>query len=238
MSENGSGDAEQMRLFRLFRLLDQMRLRTHPITAFELSGLMDVSVRTIYRDIADLQALGAPIKGEGGIGYVMEKGFFMPSLNFDNDELEALALGAKLVAARAGDGLAGAARRASSKIASAIGENSRLGFLNTPLEAGPSAAASNTETGELQDSLRAAIHGRNKLEITYQSLSDKTSVRTARPLGLTVFDSVWLLTIWCEKSDGFRHLRLDRIISVGKTGKTFRHEKGRQFADALAHKDR
>jgi predicted DNA-binding transcriptional regulator YafY len=93
-----------MRLFRLFRLLDKLRVRTQPITALELSGLMGVSLRTIYRDIADLQSLGAPIRGEGGIGFVMEKGFFLPSLNFESDELEALALGAKLVAARTGDG--------------------------------------------------------------------------------------------------------------------------------------
>lgn len=223
-----------MRLFRLFRLLDQMRLRTHPVTAFALSGLMQVSLRTIYRDIADLQALGAPIRGEGGIGYVMDKGFFMPSLSFDGDELEALALGTKLVAARAGDGLADAARRASSKIASAIGEPSRQGFLNAPLEAGTTAAALNAKASDLHDSLRAAISSRSKLEITYQSLSENTSTRTARPLGLTVFDSVWLLTIWCEKSDGFRHLRLDRIICATKTGGAFRHEKGKQFADALA----
>lgn len=223
-----------MRLFRLFRLLDKLRIRTQPMTALELAGLMEVSLRTIYRDIADLQSLGAPIRGEGGIGYVMEKGFFMPSLNFDSDELQALALGTKLVAARTGDGLAAAARRASSKITSAMGEASRQEFLSAPLEAGTSGASPDIKTGEMQDRLRAAIHGRAKVEITYLSLSEKRSVRIARPLGLTVFDSVWLLTIWCERSNDFRHLRLDRISSVVETGQTFRHEKGKQFADALS----
>jgi predicted DNA-binding transcriptional regulator YafY len=223
-----------MRLFRLFRLLDKLRVRTQPITALELSGLMGVSLRTIYRDIADLQSLGAPIRGEGGIGFVMEKGFFLPSLNFESDELEALALGAKLVAARTGDGLASAARRASSKIASAVGEALRQEFLASPLEAGTSAASPDAVAGELQDRLRVAIHSRAKIEISYLSLSDKLTSRIARPLGLTVFDAVWLLTIWCERSEDFRHLRLDRIASIVETGQTFRHERGKQFSDALA----
>ncbi len=223
-----------MRLFRLFSLMDVLRVRTQPVAARELSLQMNVSLRTIYRDIADLQALGAPIRGEGGIGYVMEKGFFVPSLNFEGDELEALALGAKLVTARSGDTLAAAAQRASAKIASAIGDTSRHEFLNSPLEAGPSCKAMDRATGMLHDELRTDIRDRAILTIRYLSLSGEKTTRLARPLGLTVFDNAWLLTVWCERSKDFRHLRVDRIKSAVRTGKTFRHERGKKFSDALA----
>lgn len=223
-----------MRLFRLFSLMDVLRVRTLPVAARELSQQMNVSLRTIYRDIADLQALGAPIRGEGGIGYVMEKGFFVPSLNFEGDELEALALGAKLVTARSGDTLAAAAQRASAKIASAIGDTSRDEFLNSPLEAGPSRKAMDRATGTLHDELRTDIRDRAVLKIRYLSLSGEKTTRLARPLGLTVFDNAWLLTVWCERSEDFRHLRVDRIKSAVRTGETFRHERGKKFSDALA----
>lgn len=208
-------------------------MRTQPVTARALADEMSVSLRTIYRDIADLQGMGAPIRGEGGIGYVMEKGYFMPSLTFDSEELAALSLGTKLVAARTSDALAAAATRAAGKIASAIGETSREGFLESPLAAGRSAAAPDPSTGALQDSLRTAIQDCHKLEISYLSLSDKVSLRIARPLGLTVFDNAWLLTIWCETAEDFRHLRLDRIQSVVALETRFRQERGKQFADAL-----
>mgnify|MGYP003676550499 CR=1 FL=1 len=77
------------------------------------------------------------------------------------------------------------------------------------------------------------IRNRRKLQIAYLSLQDTSSVRVARPLGLTVFDSVWLLTIWCENAEDFRHLRVDRITSLGDASQSFRHERGKQFSDAL-----
>jgi predicted DNA-binding transcriptional regulator YafY len=164
----------------------------------------------------------------------MEEGFFVPSLNFEGDELEALALGAKLVMARSGDTLAAAAQRASAKIASALGDTLRHEFLNSTLEAGPSRTTMDGATGALHDELRRAIRDRAVLKIRYLSLSGEKTTRLARPLGLTVFDSAWLLTIWCERSKDFRHLRVDRIRSAVRTGENFRHERGKKFADALA----
>ena len=219
-----------MRLFGLFQLLDELRLRQAPVTAQTLADDMDVSLRTLYRDIADLQAMGAPIRGEGGIGYVMEPGYFMPSLRLDEDELQALALGVQLVAARADPRLAEAAVRATAKIASTVNENARLAFLASPMVAGPSAAANAPHL----DVLREAIRQRTVLEIGYTSLSERSSVRRARPLGLTVFDTAWLLTIWCETSADFRHLRVDRIDELRETGEHFRDERGKRFTDCLA----
>lgn len=219
-----------MRLFRLFQLLDELRLRRAPVTATTLAQDMGVSLRTLYRDIADLQAMGAPIRGAGGVGYVMEQGYFMPSLRFDEDELSALALGVRLAATRTDARMSEAARRAAAKIASAVGEETRRSFLDSSLEAGPSDTAKAPHLEALRDTIRQ----RKILEIGYTSLSGKPSTRRARPLGLTVFDAVWLLTIWCETANDFRHLRVDRIDDLRETGEHFRDERGKRFADCLA----
>jgi len=218
-----------MRLFRLFQLLDELRLRRSAIPARTLAENMGVSLRTLYRDIADLQAMGAPIRGEGGVGYVIEPGYFMPSLRLDEDELSALALGVRLVAARTDPAMSEAARRAAAKIASAVGEDARREFLESSFEAGPSDAANTPHLQVLRDALRQ----RNMLAIDYTSLAGRCSTRFARPLGLTVFDSVWLLTVWCETAEDFRHLRVDRITDVRVTGQHFRDERGRRFSDCL-----
>lgn len=220
-----------MRLFRLFDLLDALRVRTRPVTAAELAGQFDVSIRTVYRDIADLQALGAPIQGEGGIGYQMDTGFFMPSLSFKRDELSAIALGTRMVIARTDTAMAGAASRAAAKIASALDRDARAEFLDSTIHSGPSDLKGTPHL----EALRQAVHNRDKLHIRYTDLSGKTSVRTARPLGLTVFDQVWLLTIWCERAEDFRHLRLDRIADIANTGERFRQERGKRFGDCLAN---
>lgn len=219
-----------MRLYRLFDLLDRLRTRRVPVSAETLAVEMDVSLRTIYRDLADLQALGAPIRGEGGVGYVMDHGYFMPSLHLNPDEIEALAFGARLAAARGGDGLAEAANSAMAKLASSVGAEDRAALLDTTMEVGPSAQMPHTGL----DSLRRVIRERKVLRIRYRDLSGRGSERLARPLGLTLFDAVWLLTIWCERSSGFRHFRVDRIESIEETGKAFRHERGKRFADCLA----
>ena len=214
-----------MRLYRLFDLLDRLRTRRVPVSAETLATEMGVSLRTIYRDLADLQALGAPIRGEGGVGYVMDHGYFMPSLHLTPDEIEALAFGARLAAARGGDGLAAAARSALGKLASSVGAEDRLALLEAPMEAGPSAVPAQPAL----DRLRRAIRHRQRVQIAYRDLSGRESERLARPLGLTLFDTVWLLTLWCERSDGFRHFRVDRILELHETGHTFRHEPGKRF---------
>ena len=129
-----------MRLFRLFRLLDLMRLRSTPVTAATLANELGVSARSVYRDIADLQTMGAPIRGEGGVGYVMERGYFVPSLRFETEELDAITLGLKLVAERAAPVLGGAAQRAAAKISSALGEAQKDSMIDSAWEGGPPSA--------------------------------------------------------------------------------------------------
>jgi len=223
-----------MRLFRLFQLMDQFRARMTPVTARDLAQLTGVSVRSVYRDIADLQGMGAPIRGEGGIGYIMERGYFMPSLRFDSEELEALALGMKLVAERSGDRLAAAAGRVAAKISSAVDDGAREEFLTVSMEAGPSAPGSAMKSGPMHDNLRDFIRCRRLIEVTYVSLGGERSTRLARPLGLTIFDDSWLLTAWCEKYEDFRNFRVDRIVDAVDSGATFRHQPGMRFSDAVA----
>jgi predicted DNA-binding transcriptional regulator YafY len=218
-----------MRLFRLLSLLDSLRLRHGPVTARDLARETGRSVRTIYRDIADLQAMGAPVRGEGGLGYVLEDGYFLPSLRFDTDELEALALGAGLVAARGDGGLADAARRAAAKIAGAAGPQARDVLASASVAAGTSAVAPSPWLADL----RAAIRERRFIEVSYLSLSGAASRRRARPLGLTLFDQAWPLTIWCETAQDFRHLRADRITALTVGPDRFRPERGKRLADSL-----
>jgi predicted DNA-binding transcriptional regulator YafY len=217
-----------MRLFRLLSLLDALRLRHGPVTARQIAADCGISLRTAYRDLADLQAMGAPIRGEGGIGYVLEQGYFLPPLALDAEELEALALGADLVAGRGDAGLGAAARRALAKIAGATRSEQRAVLTDPILGVAPpvqSLAVADLAT------MRRAIRERRMTEIDYLSLSDEPSQRLARPLGLTVFDHAWLLTIWCETSNGFRHLRADRIRRFHPLPVHFRPESGKRLAD-------
>jgi predicted DNA-binding transcriptional regulator YafY len=218
-----------MRIFRVFQLLDELRLRRTAVPARVLAQDLGISLRTLYRDIADLQAMGAPIRGKGGVGYLLEPGYFMPALRLDDAELSALALGLRLVAARTNTEMSNAARRAAAKIASAVGEDARREFLDSSFEVGPSSTANTPHL----DTLRDAIQRRNVLEVAYVSLAGRPSTRLARPLGLTVFDVAWLLTIWCESAQDFRHLRVDRITGIRVTGQRFRDERGKRFSDLL-----
>ncbi|MFM2355585.1 MAG: hypothetical protein RLZZ528_1321 [Pseudomonadota bacterium] len=211
-------------------MLDTLRLRRGPVTAREIAADCGISLRTAYRDLADLQAMGVPLRGEGGLGYVLEPGYFLPPLGLDEEELDALALGAGLVAARGDPALAGAAQRALSKIAGATRSERRPALTEPILGAGPAAPA--PQPTDLA-AIRRAIRQRQTTEIDYVALSGATSRRRARPLGLTVFDHAWLLTIWCETAQDFRHLRADRITRFLALPERFRPERGKRLSDSL-----
>lgn len=218
-----------MRLYRLLSLLDALRLRRGPVTARQIAALCGTSLRTTYRDIADLQAMGAPIRGESGVGYVLDQGYFLPPLGLESDEMDALALGAGLVAERGDAALADAARRALAKIAGASHADRRSDLTESAISAGPQTPA--VTAPHLAD-MRNAIRSRHLVEIDYLSLSGAPSTRQARPLGLTLFDHAWLLTIWCETAQDFRHLRADRVMRFQLLDQRFRHESGKRLSDS------
>lgn len=222
-----------MKTLRLFALLDRLRASTGPISAEVLAGDLGVSCRTIYRDMATLQTMGAPVRGEAGLGYQMDKGYFLPPLHLDADEMEAVLLGVRLVSARADDALGLAARRAFGKIASTLGPEAEDRFRNLPMRAVSRQTPERAGAHRVLSLLRRAIRTRAVLALGYRGADDLASQRPVRPLGLTLFDTVWLLTAWCETRDDFRNFRLDRILTVEEAGRAFRHENGKRFGDYL-----
>lgn len=220
-----------MRTTRLFQLLDLLRVASRPVQARILAATLEVSERTIYRDMSTLQAIGAPIRGEAGIGYQLEPGFFLPPLHFDIDEMDAIRFGLRLTAARGDSRLREAAVRATGKIASVIQGKDRAEFLDAPFRAVSKTGRRELDQDDRLVQLREAIKARSVLDIVYLDLKGDRSQRTCRPLGLTVFDEAWLLTIWCELRQDFRDLRVDRIEKIGSAGRTFRQETGKRFGD-------
>ncbi|KTW16574.1 helix-turn-helix transcriptional regulator [Sphingomonas sanguinis] len=204
-----------------------------PISADTLAEMLGVSVRTIYRDMVTLQAMGAPVRGEPGVGYQLEQSYFLPPLHLDHDEMDSVMLGMRLIAARSDEPLAAAAWRASAKFAASMMLGREATYSNLPLRAVSKPTSESEGAKAHLPLLRDAIRRRLILRITYIDLSDTESERTIRPLGLTLFDSAWLLTCWCEARNAFRNFRADRIATVSSTGATFRHEKGRRFEDYL-----
>jgi predicted DNA-binding transcriptional regulator YafY len=214
------------RLFAIVQFLRGGRL----VTARKLAERLEVSERTIYRDVADLQASGVPIEGEAGVGYVLRQGFTLPPLMFTADEIAALRLGARLVRAWGGARMALAAEEALVKIEAVLPETHRDGARDTRLYA--LGLSPSDEVRRRLDALDEAIAARRRLSIAYTRLDDAASERTVRPLGLYHWGRVWTLIAWCELRADFRVFRIDRIGEVEDAG-PFRHESGRTLRDYL-----
>ena len=214
---------------RLFRIVQALR-ETAPgaVTAQELGFKFEVSERTIYRDIAHLIGSGAPIDGEAGVGYVLRPGFDLPPLTFSYEQLDALALGARFVKATCDQDLSMAASEALAKIEQAVPDTHRKRLKSAPLFA---ALLDKTVRPEAFGPVRNAITDRRKIRIKYNSLSEDITTRIIRPLAMTCFGKVWLLTAWCEMRDDFRHFRADRIERLTVLVEVFEEEDGKRFED-------
>ena len=200
---------------RTARLLDLMQvLRRHrrPVNGAQLAADLSISLRTLYRDIATLQAQGAAIDGAPGLGYVLRPGFTLPPLMFSADEIEALTLGSRWVAQRSDSRLASAASDAMAKIAAVLPGELRHLLDNSSLLVGPDAAP--TANDQHLPLLRDAIRSERKLHMTYQDAKGQPSQRTVWPFALGYFDRVQVLVAWCELRQDQRHFRTDRIVSV------------------------
>lgn len=223
-----------MKTLRLFALLDHLRTARRPVSAEVLAARFAVSVRTIYRDIASLQSIGAPIRGESGIGYQLEQGYFLPPLQFDAEEMEAIMLGMRHLIARQGGGLRDAAERVTGKVAAALGAEAGEQFRNLNILVVTRQREEDLLADQWGGLVRQAIRKRSVLDLAYLSLDGRESRRCVHPLGLTLFDDVWLLTAWCETAKDFRNFRLDRIKDMAETGAKFRHMPKQRFQDYLA----
>jgi len=197
---------------RLFQIIQILRRSTRPVTAAALAEELEISKRTVYRDVADLIGQRVPIEGEAGLGYMLATDYDMPPLMLTPDEIEAVTLGAQWVAGRSDKVLSNAARDVIAKIAAVVPERLR------PFIVEPSVGVKPTivEPEESIDasSLRSAIRDGRKLRLRYRSEAGEETERTVWPVILGYAETSRLLVAWCELRQSFRHFRTERIIEA------------------------
>jgi predicted DNA-binding transcriptional regulator YafY len=213
------------RLFQIVQYLRGGRL----LTAKILSERLEVSERTVYRDVADLIGSGVPIEGEAGVGYLMREGYDLPPLMFTKKEITALVAGARMLRAWGGAEMALGAENALAKIASILPDDARKNAESVPIFA-PNPFWFSDEERQVLDQVEAAVNTTQKLLIEYEKPDGTKSKRDVRPLGLWFWGKVWTLVGWCELRNDFRMFRLDRMHAITETG-PFVHEPGQTIAD-------
>jgi len=204
------------RSIRLFEIIQILRHAHSPVTAQAIGNALEVTKRTIYRDIAALQAMRLPIDGEAGIGYVMRSGFDLPPLMFTEDELEAIVVGLALLGRTGDRGLERAAQRAASKISDVLPEDASR---PVPLHVSRWHRIPNSSVEA--SALRRFIREEAELKITYLDLKGRRTNRNIRPIALIYYIEVMVLTAWCELRQAFRQFRVDRIEECEPTGNHF-----------------
>lgn len=207
------------RLFQIVQYLRGGRLTT----AAQLAERLEVSERTIYRDIADLMSSGVPVEGEAGVGYVMRAGYDLPPLMFTQEEIVALVAGARLIRAWGGMAMASAVEEALVKINAVLPDAARAQSERVQIHA--------MHFGEMSDDVRrkldrveAAVNARVMLEVDYADEAGRASTRRLRPLGLFFWGKVWTLVAWCELREDFRNFRVDRMQEI-REGEVFREDR-------------
>jgi predicted DNA-binding transcriptional regulator YafY len=194
---------------RLFELIGILRVRKTPVTALDLAEAVGISQRSIYRDIETLRGLGAPIVGEAGLGYCLNKGFFLPQFAFSPDELDALALGLGWVQQRADPALAQSSESPLAKILAARSGGSATN--DGPPVLAPAASLSERMDPPEAALVREAIRRQRKARIHYADARGAVSERIIWPIAIIYFDDVRVLAAWCERRSAFRHFRIDRL---------------------------
>lgn len=215
------------RLFQLIQLIRGRRLAT----AAWLAERLAVSLRTVYRDIADLQAQGVPIEGEAGVGYRMRAGFDLPPLMFSTDEARALVAAVRLAQPRLDGALAAQAEDALSKVLAVLPAGARAAAESLAVYA--PAVGPDEATRARLEALRIAAESRRKVLLHYRDLKDVLSQRRVRPLGCFFWGTVWTLAAWCELRQDFRSFRIDRVEQLDVLDERFRDEAGKTLADLL-----
>jgi predicted DNA-binding transcriptional regulator YafY len=203
------------RLFQIIQYLQGRKL----VTAKQLAERLEVSERTVYRDVQDLMLSGVPIEGEAGVGYMLRAGFHLPPLMFSPEEMEALITGARLVKSWAGDKLAMAADQAIAKIEHILPPKLKQEIGDTRLFA-PGFHSYSRHTVQM-DALRTAINKRQVLRIEYLKEDGQASAREVWPLGLFFWGAVWTLAAWCELRSDYRNFRIDRIQNLREVDRKF-----------------
>lgn len=200
------------RAARLLDLLQALRRRRVPVSGAELAEELGVSLRTIYRDIATLQAQGADISGEAGLGYRLQPGFTLPPLMLNHDEVEALMLGMAWVADRGDGGLQSAARDVLAKVEAVLPAELRSELGDASMLVGPGSWATHDDV--VYSRLRTAIRGQRRLALNYRDQHGSATRRVVWPCAVALFDHARIVAAWCELRGSFRHFRVDRIVEV------------------------
>lgn len=216
---------------RLFALVQQLR-RREVVTAAQLAARLEVSVRTVYRDIADLQASGIPIAGEAGVGYRMGRAAELPPMALTRSEIEAVVLGARMVETWGDADLRVAARSALTKIEAVLPPAERHVVADTALYS-VSHHIDDAHRRHLA-AVRRAIDRRRRLAVVYRAADGEESRRTVRPLGLFHWGHAWTLAAWCELRQDHRSFRLDRIDEATTLPGSFPDEPPSTLEDFLS----
>ena len=218
---------------RLFQIVQLVRGRRLTTAAF-LARRLDVSERTVYRDVADLLHQGVPIEGEAGVGYRLGKGFELPPLMFTADEARALVASVRMAQVWQDPVMAQASQVALGKILSILPNAARVAAESMVVFAPPLGLDPSVQLN-LQ-TLREAAQAHRRVQVAYSDAAGQLTQRILRPLGCFYWGKVWTLAAWCEIREGFRSFRLDRMARVqpieGKTGH-FHDEAGKMLADYL-----
>jgi len=212
----------------LFQIVQTIRGRRLSTAAF-LAERLEVSERTIYRDVAELITQGVPIEGEAGVGYRMNAGFDLPPLMFTKDEAQALVAAVRLAQPRLDAGLSRHAEGALSKILAVLPSAARAAAESLVVYAPPFGPDEATRTR--LETVRIAAEARRTISIVYVDLKEQKSKRVVRPLGCFYWGAVWTMAAWCETRDGFRNFRVDRIERLDVLERRFRDEPGKTLAD-------
>ena len=215
---------------RLFQIIQKLRY-DRPITASAIAAELEVSERTIYRDIQDLSLSGIPIISETGVGYRLMQGFQLPPLMFTEEELAALLLGARMVSARADSVMSRAAKQAIEKIDNVLPEHLKPELQRREILV-PDYPGLNPEAPYLLD-LRTAVKRSLKIQFSYTREDGQTSSREVLPLGIFCWHKVWTLVGWCELRNAFRQFRVDRIDSLNVSDIVFTSQPGCTLQDYL-----
>jgi predicted DNA-binding transcriptional regulator YafY len=206
---------------RLFDILRVVRAASRPVTAASLADELEVTVRTVYRDIATLQARRIPIEGAPGIGYVLRRGFELPPLMFTEDEAEAIAVGARMLARTGDPGLQKAAESVLSKVTLVVPDLLREYLRAAPVYVSKSGAPVPARR-DLPTVIRHAIRDSRKMRIDYQDEAGRRTERVIQPFAVAYYVEATLVCAWCELRNDIRHFRTDRIVAAAVLDEPFK----------------
>lgn len=218
---------------RLFQIVLQLG-RGRVLTAASMADKLEVSERTIYRDIQNLMASGIPIDGEAGVGYRLHRGYQVPPMMFDQDELQALIFGAQ-VAKRWGDTeMAAAAERILDKVDAVLPDSLRPELKSQALVVPEMASVQSPETTATLGTVRDAVNEHRRLYLSYTDASGTPTERIVWPLTLVYWGFSWAVGAWCELRQDFRNFRIDRIAESRSLTTQFPNEAGKRVEDYFA----